>query len=144
MPTSLSWKNRRNTLLKNAIKYYQFISRTVNISGTEENELFEIKQKDNKLNVAVYRLKEKKERGRKIYDRTFDYEDTKFINLAGYGGNDIFITEENTFSKIKLNIAGGDGKDVYDLKGKMKTVVNDSLNNGDEVVNNQRAKINFR
>ena len=136
--------SRRNSLLENTMKYYRFIANTVDISGTDEEELFEIKQKDNKLNIAVYRLKGKKERGRKIYDRTFDYEDTKFINLAGYGGNDIFITEENTSSKIKLNIAGGDGKDVYDLKGKIKMVVNDSLNNGDEVVNNQRAKINFR
>lgn len=120
-------KNRRNTLLKNAIKYYQFISSTVNISGTEENELFEIKQ-SNKSNtgiiISVYRVKEGQV-GKKIYERIFEHNDTKYIILAGLGGDDQFIIDQRVASKIKIKIEGGEGKDFFNLKGKIKTRVSD-------------------
>jgi hypothetical protein len=115
----------------------------VDISGTDEQEFFEVKQKNNKVNIAVYRLKEKKERGKKIYNRSFDQNDTRFINLEGFGGNDVFFIEENISSKIRLKITGGEGKDSYDLRGEIKTLVYDSITDENEVVNKSRAKINF-
>ena len=132
--------SRRNTLLENAMKYYRFIANTVDISGTEEQEFFEVKQKDNKINVAVYRMKGK-ERGKKIYHRIFDVEDTRFINLEGLGGSDVFVVEENVSSKIKLKINGGEGKDAYELNGKMKTIVYDSASDKDKITNQSSAKI---
>jgi hypothetical protein len=135
--------SRRNSLLENAMKYYRFIANTVDIFGTDEQEFFEVKQKNNKVNIAVYRLKEKKERGKKIYNRSFDQNDTRFINLEGFGGNDVFFIEENISSKIRLKITGGEGKDSYDLRGEIKTLVYDSITDENEVVNKSRAKINF-
>ena len=134
-------KSRRNTLLEGAMKYYRFIAGTVDISGTEEDELFEIKSNDQRLSINVYRLKENKERDKKIYERSFDREDTRFINLKGLGGNDQFLVEENISSVIKLKISGGEGKDVYDLNGKIKTVVYDSLSDKNEIINKSKAKI---
>lgn len=134
--------SRRNSLLENAMKYYRFIANAVDISGTEEQELFEVRQNDDKINVAVYRMKGK-ERGKKIYDRVFDSEDTRFINLEGLGGNDVFVVEENVSSKIKLKIVGGEGKDDYDLNGKMKTLVYDSASEKNKIVNQSNAKINL-
>jgi hypothetical protein len=134
-------KSRRNTLLEGAMKYYRFIAGAVDISGSEEEELFEIKSNGKLLSISVYRLKENKKRDKKIYERSFDPEDTRFINLTGLGGNDLFFVEDNTSSPIKLKINGGKGKDVYELNGKIKTVVYDSLSDKNEITNKSKAKI---
>jgi hypothetical protein len=123
------------------MKYYQFIAGTVDISGTEEEELFEIKSNDNLLSISVYRLKENRIRDKKIYERSFNAEDTRFINLTGHGGNDHFVIAENISSEIKLKISGGSGKDIYELNGKIKTAVYDSLSDKNKITNKSKAKI---
>ncbi len=116
--------SRRNTLEKNALKYYRFISGTVDISGSEESELFVIKSKDDSLTVSMYEYKNGA-RGKKLYQRTFNPKETGFVYLNGLGGNDHFVTEDNGSSRIKIKIHGGDGSDVYDIKGKLKAEVFD-------------------
>ena len=135
-------KNRRNTLPENVMKYYKFISNTVDISGTDEEELFEIKNQDKNLTVTVFRIKNNKP-DRKIYERAFNPDDTRFINLEGFGGNDYFRVLENASSEIKIKISGGKGKDVYDLKGELKTSIYDSLSDNNEIVNRSGTKIRF-
>ena len=135
-------KNRRNTLPKNVMKYYKFLSNTVDISGTDEEELFEIKDQGKYVRVSVFRIKNNKA-GRKIYERVFDEDDTRFINLAGFGGNDHFRVDENTSSRITIKIAGGEGKDTYDIKGKLKANVYDSFSDNNKVINHSRSKIHF-
>ena len=120
-------KSRRNTLLPNAMKYYRFISNTVDISGTDEEELFEIKKQEKDIVISIYRLTKDEKSDKKIYERIFKSEETRFINLNGLGGNDRFFIEEDLSSDIKIKINGGDGKNVYDLnKGNLKVIVYDS------------------
>jgi len=120
-------KSRINSLLPNAMKYYRFISNTVDISGTDEEELFEINKLENNIVVSIYRVAEDKKKDNKIYERIFNSDETRFINLNGLGGNDQFLIEKNLSSDIKIKINGGDGKNVYDLnKGNLKVIVYDS------------------
>jgi len=120
-------KSRINSLLPNAMKYYRFISNTVDISGTDEEELFEINKLENNIVVSIYRVAEDKKKDNKIYERIFKSDETRFINLNGLGGNDSFFIEKNLSSEIKIKINGGDGKNVYDLnKGNLKVIVYDS------------------
>lgn len=120
-------KSRINSLLPNAMKYYRFISNTVDISGTDEKELFEISRSENNIVISIYRLAEDEKKENKIYERTFNPDETRFINLNGLGGNDRFFMEKNISSEIKIKINGGHGKNVYDLnKGNLKVVVYDS------------------
>lgn len=119
-------KSRRNTLFDNAMKYYRFISNTVDISGSDEEELFEIKKQNKNLIVTVYQMAGNHKIGKILYKRIFSSEVTKFINLHGLGGNDRFFVEENLSSRIKIKINGGGDKDVYDLNGNVKTVVYNS------------------
>jgi hypothetical protein len=119
-------KSRRNSLLKNALKYYEFISGTVSVFGTEEKEIFEIKG-DNKIMVSVYRAGKDQKPSAKIYEREFTPDDTGYIYLDGFGGDDTFFIEKNTSSRIKIKIRGGKGNDVYDLKGNIKSKVYDSV-----------------
>ncbi len=134
-------KKRRNTLLKNAMKYYEFISGIVDISGSEDAELFEVKKQGEEIIISVYRMLENAEPTKKIYERIFDRADTRFVNLEGLGGNDRFVFDENITSGIKIKISGGEGKDMYDLKGKLKTIVYDSLSDNNTINNQSKAKI---
>ncbi len=135
--------SRRNSLLQNAMKYYAFISGTVHVLGTAESELFEMSGNDNKLTVNVYRYKEQK-RGNKIYERTFYPNETGIVYLNGLEGEDNFVIDEQTTTRIKLKINGGKGSDVYDLKGKMKTTVEDAMKDNNRLLQKGTAKIHFR
>ena len=135
-------KGRRNTLLENVMKYYEFVSNSVDISGTDEDELFEIKNQGTQLMVSGYQVKNNST-GKKIYERVFDKEDTRFINLNGFGGSDHFRIAANTSSEIKIKINGGKGRDIYDLKGNTKTSVYDFLSDKDEILNRSGAKIHL-
>lgn len=43
----------------------------------------------------------------------------------GLDGNDHFSIDENVSSSIKLQLKGGEGNDVYNVQGKIKTVIED-------------------
>src|SRR5687768_13132970 len=125
-------KSRRNTLLPNAMKYYRFISNTVDISGTDEEELFEINKQEKNIVISIYRLTKGKKSDHKIYERIFNPDETRFVNLNGLGGNDRFIIEKDLSTEIKIKINGGDGKNLYDLNnGNLKVAV---YNSSDEKI----------
>lgn len=135
-------KTRRNTLERNALKYYHFLSATVDISGTADSELFSIKGKGDSLVVAVYQYKNGRE-GRRLYERTFFSKETGYVYLNGLEGNDYFVADENTSSSIKIKINGGEGDDVYDLKGKLKAEISDSASEKTTITKGNKASIKF-
>lgn len=133
--------SRRNTLLENAMKYYGFISATVTVFGTEEKEMFTVSG-DKNIVVTVYRGSERKP-SEKIYERTFDPDETGYIYLEGLGGDDQFVIEQTASSKIKIKIRGGNGKDSYDLRGNVKSKVYDSANESNKIAGKSNAKFFF-
>lgn len=135
-------KSRRNSLLKNALKYYEFISGTVSIFGTEEKEIFEIKG-DKQIMVSVYRAGKNQKPSVKIYEREFRPDNTGYIYLDGLGGDDSFFIKKNTSSKIRIKISGGKGNDVYDLKGNVKAKVYDSVAENNKINSRSHARFFF-
>ena len=133
--------SRRNSLLENGMKYYEFISTTVTVLGTEEKELFTVSG-DKKIIVTVYRSA-KKNTSEKIYERTIDPDETGYIYLEGLGGDDEFLIEQTASSKIKIKIRGGNGRDSYDLKGNVKSKVYDSANENNRIAGASNAKFFF-
>jgi hypothetical protein len=133
--------SRRNTLLKNAMKYYEFISGNVTVFGTEEKELFTVSG-DKKLIVTVYRGGKKQE-SEKIYERSFDPGETGYVYLEGFGGDDEFLIDQAASSKIKIKIKGGKGQDVYDLKGQIRSKVYDSASENNKIAASSHAKFIF-
>jgi hypothetical protein len=133
--------NRRNTLLKNVMKYYEFISGNVTVFGTEEKELFAVSG-DKKLIVTVYRGG-KKQASEKIYERSFDPGETGYVYLEGFGGDDEFLIDQAASSKIKIKIKGGKGHDIYDLKGQIRSKVYDSASENNKIAASSNAKFIF-
>lgn len=117
-------KDRRDDLLHKGMKYYHFLSQMVTINGTDQEELFHISGNNSNLIVQVYAWKDGKA-AHKIYERVFTRKETWQIKLQGFDGNDQFVVEDGTNSKIRLLFVGGKGKDTYDIKGKVKYKIED-------------------
>ena len=126
-------KRRRDDIEEYARSFYQFISRDVNILGSDKADRFEVERMDNgQTRVTVYRVKKKsREITGKYYERIFNGEVTKEVRLYGFGGKDEFIVTGQVNKGTKVRIIGGEGKDRIDDQSKVsgaskKTVVYDS------------------
>jgi hypothetical protein len=132
-------KNRRNQLMDAALKYYDYISRSVTFTGTDQSETYKVSSKGDNLIVEVYATKD----GRLLHQRSVNKKETKTVEFIGLGGNDHFIIDEGTDSRIKINIQGGTGADIYDLKGKIKTSVLDFKAEANEFKNTGWANLSL-
>lgn len=135
--------SRRNTLLQNALKYYDFISGTVDITGTKEKEAFSVFSKGDKLVVQVHRLNKENKKASLIYERAFVPKETGRIFLKGLDGEDQFFVEKGADSKIKVYIEGGKGSDTYDVQGSLRTYINDAKKDKDKLINTNKAKVSL-
>ncbi|MFL5810852.1 MAG: hypothetical protein ACJ749_15125, partial [Flavisolibacter sp.] len=116
-------KSRRNDLVKYADKYYRFLSKEVEIVGTNKDELFEVKRLSNKeTQVNLYDLdKQNKPKEHPFYSRIFFVGETHEIRLFGLKGNDIYHIEGAESNNIRVRIIGGYERD---------SVVNESTAKG--------------
>lgn len=130
-------KSRRDGMRKDVMNYYRFISKVVTINGTSESETFKIFEKEHKLIILVTDSTGKK----KIYERSFDEDDTKQIKLNGFEGNDRFTIEKGNVSKIKLIMNGGKGDDIYDSSGNVRNKIEDKKTENNQFLNTHRSKI---
>jgi hypothetical protein len=137
-------KQRRDDLEKYARTYYQFLSESVDVVGSDNKERFQVERLDNeRTRVVVHKLSKNKERvEQKLFDRIFYTNETKEIHLYGLGDDDDFIVSGTTELGIKLRIIGGEGKDEITDRSSVngfskKTLVYDTpegvtLNSGPE------------
>lgn len=104
---------RRAILETEALKYYRFLSRTVNITGSAKNEQFTITGlSDGKVQVVAEKINKKGEIEQTLYDRQFDPAVTKEIDIYGLGGEDQFLLR-GAVSPIRIRLIGGREKDTY-------------------------------
>ncbi|MFT4024484.1 MAG: BamA/TamA family outer membrane protein, partial [Flavihumibacter sp.] len=112
-------KERRRFFAEDAMTYYRFLSKTIDITGSDKRELFSLDYLDSgRLRVRVYKINKKGERSDKKYDRLLDPAVTREIRLYGLGGNDVFRTGGEGRSPIRVRIIGGAGTDSLQLGTK--------------------------
>jgi len=105
---------RRAILEQEALKFYRFISKDVDVVGTKKEELFSVERKpDGLVDVTVTKINKKGELEQNIYHRTFYPKDTRELRLYGLGGEDRFVIKGDNGSPIKIRIIGGREKDTY-------------------------------
>ena len=128
-------KNRRDRLHEYAADYYKFLSKTVNVLGSDKREWFIVKRlSDEETQVEVYKISDKGNRDQLLYQRTFKTSETEEIRLFGFDQEDEFELSGNVNESIVVRIIGGDGEDMVVDKSRVKglkkhTVVYDkSLN----------------
>jgi hypothetical protein len=132
-------KSRRDRLPKATMKYYKFLSKQVNVVGSNENEYFKIESAGKNLQVRVYKKNELTDSAALVYNRIFEPSITKEIDLYGLNGEDIFEVDQKARSPIKLRIIGGRGDDTFNIKGKVKSYLYDLTSEKNFIENKSRA-----
>lgn len=105
---------RRDVLKKQALKYYRFISSTVEVPTSDKHEYFDITNElDGKVSVVINKMKKEGDKEQVTYSRTFDPAVTDEIRLYGMGGEDIFKIHGKNNSPIKIRMIGGGDEDTF-------------------------------
>ncbi len=114
-------KNRRDDLAKYAEEYYLFLSKNVDVFGSDKNEQFIVERIDNEhTKVTVYLLKNKSgDIKRKTYERIFLTSETEEIRLYGFKGEDVFDISGKVKKGIKIRIIGGKDDDIINDVSKV-------------------------
>jgi hypothetical protein len=136
-----SLKTRRNNMQKEVMKYYRFLAEEPMVNGSNEAERFVVAGTDDGLTVAVYGGHTQQ---RQLYKRRFFSSETYAIILNGAGGADVFEVDESARARIRLIINGNEGNDRYNLKGGVKTKVNDSAAENNALLFKGSAKVHFK
>ena len=133
-------KGRRDLLYNKGMKYYRFLSKEVNVVSSNKNEFFRVSNLSEGIEVKVFKRKDQNDSSTLMYDRKFDPKVTKYINLYGLNGDDIFYVDSNVNSKIKLRIIGGKGNDTFNIKGNIGNKIYDYLPEKNFIENGRRTK----
>jgi hypothetical protein len=105
---------RRNSLMKQGLKYYRFISQKVEIPASDKREHFDItNEADGKVAVKINKLKKDGSQEQVIYQRVFDPAVTNEIRLYGMGGEDVFAVHGDEHSPITIRMVGGADEDTF-------------------------------
>ena len=135
--------SRRNLLPKEAMTYYRFISKKVNVMGSNQREYFKVSNHGEGLQVKVYARSKGNDTNFVMYNRIFSPSVTHEIRLYGMNDDDIFEIEENAKSRIKIRIIGGKGNDTFDIRGQLETLLYDLKSDGNYIKNSSHAKNRF-
>ena len=107
-------KERRKYLKSEAVAYYRFLSKEVDVTGSNQKEYFEITNNDDEsVKVIVQKLSKEGERKSVMYERTFMPEETREVRVYGLAGEDSFVVNGSANNRILIRIIGGNDKDVY-------------------------------
>ena len=107
-------KERRKYYPGEMLTYYRFISKIVNVAGSDKKELFDVnRESDGSVTVTLYKITKDGITSTKMYERKFDPAVTKELRLYGLGGDDKFNIHGDG-NKIKIRIIGGKGEDNFE------------------------------
>jgi len=141
-------KYRRDNLSKTTKEYYRILSKEVDVVGTTGNDYFEIKRiSSDTVVVKIFARKgNKKQKGSKYYERSFNKSETKEIRIYGLGGNDEYKITGEVDNSILVRVIGGFDKDNYKdqsvVSGWRKhTIIYDVRDENDEFETTSETKL---
>lgn len=107
-------KARRNNLLKIGKRHYDYLAQEVEISGTDNDDHFQLtKHADGSLHILVT-LDSKQHGTLTKYDRTLYPTETNEVRLYGLRGKDSFVIDGVNNNQINIRIIGGEDKDTVE------------------------------
>lgn len=132
--TAAKLKRRRDDLQQYAREYYHFVSKEINITGTNAKEIFEVIRLNNdSTRVTVYGGGKQSNEFEIIYQRSFLHSETKEIRLCGLDGDDIFNVSGNADKGVLVRIIGGGGMDIMNDESEVKGAAKKTKMYDDEV-----------
>jgi hypothetical protein len=140
-----SIKTRRNNLMRMARSHYEFVGKSVEVIGTEDQERFEVDRLDDKhTRVTVYEISKKGRVKHQTFQRTFENDVTKSLELYGNGDGDEFVVKGDVKKGITVRLIGGLGNDEFRdssfVRGaSRKTLVYDDLRRNTVIAGRETA-----
>lgn len=141
-------KSRRDKLVEYARKYYLFLAKEVDIPGSMDNEMFEVKRmSDGLTTVNIYKItNEGKTKKQPFYSRQFYNNETNEIRLYGLAAADKYEVTGKADKGIRVRLIGGPDKDEYNdasaVKGSShKTKIYD--NPGNDIIKSSETKLHI-
>ena len=117
-------KSRKKELQKYASEYFDVLSHTVMIAGTDKKDKFVIRHNAKKtLEIQVFRVK--KEGDELVYTKTVTDAKTSNLWIYGLDDNDTFQVTGTEKSKIKIRLIGGQNNDTYNIENGKRVIVYD-------------------
>ncbi len=128
-------KARRDGMEQFAREHYEYLTKEVEIVGSDKHEHFSVQRlNDNETKVTVRKRDKDGNLVQVLYERVFLHNETKEIRVYGLSGQDVFDIEGEVKKGLKVRIIGGKKKDVINdrsvvASGGRKTIVYDKLDN---------------
>ncbi|RYE23909.1 MAG: metallophosphoesterase [Sphingobacteriales bacterium] len=135
-------KSRRDLMMTEGMKYYEFLSEYVNVMGSNEDEYVRVSNSDSGLKVDMY-SHNKGDTNFLMYSRVFDPSVTKEVRIFGLNGNDVINVDDDVHSKIKLRVIGGKGQDTFNMGGYLVKYIYDLNNGGNYVTHGKHTHNRF-
>jgi hypothetical protein len=101
---------RRDGLERDALRYYAFLAREVEIRATDAPEVAEVTRSDPHHLELTIRASDDTQ---PYFRRRFDDRETHEVRLMMWGGDDRVIVRGADKSSIRLRVVGGDGDDQF-------------------------------
>lgn len=136
--------SRKKNLNHQALKYYKFLSKEVDILGSNENEKFTISAVNDSVMLTVFSYRKTTDTNFVMYQRVFDQRVTKEIRLYGFNGEDKFEVDSAMHSTLRIRMIGGRGNDSFFIKSRLRTFVYDNVNDTNYLVASSRTKKYFK
>ncbi|ALJ01297.1 hypothetical protein DC20_07665 [Rufibacter tibetensis] len=113
--------SRRNLLEQEALKYYRFLSKEVDVPASDKGEVLQVHYaQGGAVEVKLFKKAKDGSNGPVLYQRVFLPKVTQEVRLYGRGGKDEFLVTGNSPSPIKVRLIGGDGEDTYQVQSTGK------------------------
>lgn len=117
-------RSRKGDLQKYASEYFDVLSHTVMIAGTDKKDKFVINHNaKNSIEIQVFRIK--KEGDELVYTKNINDDKTKNLWVYGLDDNDVFQVTGNHKSKTKIRLIGGQNNDTYNIENGKRVIVYD-------------------
>ncbi|HKO81677.1 MAG TPA: metallophosphoesterase [Chitinophagaceae bacterium] len=136
--------SRRKILKQESLKYYRFLSKEVDILGSNENEKFAISASNDSVTLTVFSYRKHADSNFVMYKRVFDQRITKEIRLYGFNGDDKFEVDSGMHSTIRIRMIGGRGNDSFFIKSRLRTFVYDNVNDTNFLASSRGTKKYFK
>jgi len=129
-----------------ARELYEFLSKEVEVVGTNKHEHFSVQRiNDLETKVTVRKRKKDGQLEQVLFERTFRSDETKEIRLYGLSGEDVFEIEGDVQKGIKVRVIGGKKDDVLNdqsvVKGLGKKTIAYDKPNGIKINSNGETRI---
>lgn len=136
--------HRNRQLKTESLKYYRFLSKEVDVLGSNEQEKFQVSAQNDSLKLTVFSYRKNADTNFVMYQRVFDQRVTKEIRLYGFNGDDKFEIDSSVHSRIKIRMIGGRGNDSFLVYSKLRTYVYDNIIDTNNLVSAGGTRKHFK